>query len=87
MVAFGLVPIPAERGVGISNVMVRSGMMAVPSAGDGTGAIVRVACRPAGSVAWGTFVAERAPAWTTTYPRIWVWPEASIRSLGHGLAR
>jgi hypothetical protein len=27
------------------------------------------------------------PAWTTTYPRIWAWPESSIRSLGHGPAR
>ena len=69
MVAFGLIPIPAERGVGISNVMVRSsnvmvrsGMVAVPSAGEGTGAIVRVVCRPAGSVAGRAFVGERAPA-------------------------
>jgi hypothetical protein len=61
MVAFGLIPIPAERGVGISNVMVRSGMMAVPSAGAGTDAIARVVCRPAGSVAWRTFVVEHAP--------------------------
>lgn len=118
----GPLPFLLNEGPTYPNVMIRNGMMTVPSAGKGAGAIARVVCRPAGSVAWRTFMvvcaprraaaglagsrvrwcsrgrvhpggaaklllATPAPAWATTYPRIWVLPKSSIRSIGHDLAR
>lgn len=57
----GPLPFLLNEGPTYLNVMIRNGMMAVPSAGKGAGAIVRVVCRPAGGVAWRTFMVVHAP--------------------------